>query len=783
MAKCKYNDLIFSFDIETSSVDTDAGVITSLYLASFSAVPFGLKNKTVKDIQANFAKTRFCRSAADIDAFLRELSERGAREDNYYLCYAHNLSYEIDYLIKNVPFVRENFKNDNALFLKPRIPVFFRVGNIEFRCSYKLLNKPLEKVGKELGFNKLSIDYQHKYFSFSELPADEYTYNERDVQLTLLGVLKECNKWAYIKTANDIPLTSTAFTRKNNLHVNNTKTIKEWSRHCNYQRSFDRDYIYFLESVFQGGYTHSNPLYTARPLSGVCSVDIVSSYIDTILHREYPNFFIEYQREHKLEYLRKLIMINERDFNDVIKNYRQPFKYAFLASITLANMTVKRLKNDNVILPLSFSKCRDFKGCKVDNGRIFAAERLTTDITEVDYYILTQFYNFDIIGCERLLYTKCFKPFESFVLNSTRLYLHEKSTLKRILTKFDERGAKLADVVVDDFYNENLDGYIFDDDIINNLLSLSDGELYDMLNDLYRASKNKLNASYGVNVQKLLSPEIDYNVELDDFILTEPEKIKSRVLYRDFTKGLYITAYSRLNLFCFGRYLIENTDTVLVYSDTDSWKCYEDIEGVKKATSNYNELIETVVNNSLDYGVGYFDFEAVYNHFCTLGCKKYIFEKDGEIIVTIAGVNKKKTSQAMTELFNDFYGEFDALCEVAFSPNTILSNTITGKLVSIYHNEPYDINVIDETGAHGNIAGVNMVSLELSDYVLMNYEKANINQYIDFISKLQGRAVEITPTLLYRDETGRVTFDYIVDWKNQLKVIRYYDVDDDYIYN
>lgn len=242
----KYSDCIYAFDIETTTTNG----VTSMYLSSFINVDFKEFKKANEDIIKAMSPAHFCRTSEEVNDYLYNLSEEGKKNDVIYICYAHNLAYEFDYLIKEVVFVRENFKNKNALFIKPRIPLSFRVGNIEFRCSYRLLNAPLRVIGDNLGYKKLDIDYQAKYYSFSKLPDIEYEYNERDVRLTLLGVLKECSKWSYIHAVQDIPLTSTGFTRKNNQKINKPAVKKEYAGFCAYQKNFNKQYIAFLEALF-----------------------------------------------------------------------------------------------------------------------------------------------------------------------------------------------------------------------------------------------------------------------------------------------------------------------------------------------------------------------------------------------------------------------------------------------------------------------------------------------------------------------------------------------------
>ena len=762
MKRKKINNIIYAFDIETSTVND----ITAHYLSSFVSVDFNLFRAGKDKILNGMSKAVFCRSAEDVDLYLIHLNNQAIEMDQITVIYCHNLAYEFDFLIKNSDFVKSNFSNLNSLFIKPRIPLSIQLDHLILRCSYRLLNMSLDQLGKNNGYNKLSIDYHSKYFDYSQLPDVEYEYNERDVRLTLLSILSECSKWSFIKDVNDIPMTSTSFTRKNNQKINSNADRKDYAGMCAYQKAYTKEYVNFLEQTFSGGYTHANAYYVNKPLKNVISMDIVSSYIDTIMHRDYPHFFHHYDGKYPLDFLCHMIKLNNADYMDVIKSYREPFKWSYMATITLKSVRAKVI-NNNLILPISASKCTKLSGIKLDNGRIYSAHLIKLNVTEVDYFIISQFYDFYLVDCEKLYYTKFHKPLADYVLNSTSEYLHEKSTLKKILAT--------KHISKESFFNEKKDGYIYSEDQIESILALDQDSRDYLLRDNYRLAKNKLNAQYGINVQKLLNPEIIYSTDEDMYITTIEDHVSARVLYRDFCKGLYITAYSRLNLFCYGLYLINHCNTKLIYSDTDSWKCYGDIHKAIKVNEDYNILIESINHNSELYDIGKFDFEETYQYFSTLGCKKYITSDGSKIYVTIAGVNKKKTSQAFTQLYERLNYDFDVLCKVAFSPCTILSYSITGKLVSLYHNDPYSMDVIDENGDSGHISGTNMVELSPSDYILTDYDKHTVSEYINYFSELQNTPVNITPSIVYQDESG-VNYKYITDWRETIKVLRGQDV-------
>ena len=160
LLKITYYNIVYGFDIETTKTDD----VTTHYLSNFSSVDFNLFKADNETIINNISGPLYCRTADDVNNALENINKLAEKNNVYIIIFIHNLAYEFTWLVHNVPFVHDNFDNNNALFIKPRIPLFFRCKNIEFRCSYKLLNKSLKSCGEMLNYNKLEIDYNSKYY-------------------------------------------------------------------------------------------------------------------------------------------------------------------------------------------------------------------------------------------------------------------------------------------------------------------------------------------------------------------------------------------------------------------------------------------------------------------------------------------------------------------------------------------------------------------------------------------------------------------------------------------
>ena len=117
--------------------------------------------------------------------------------------------------------------------------------------------------------------------------------------------------------------------------------------------------------------------------------------------------------------------------------------------------------------------------------------------------------------------------------------------------------------------------------------------------------------------------------------------------------GIFVTSFSRRNLFM----MILKIDTDMIYSDTDSIKYMGDHEDIfteynEKLIYKYKDVIKRYPSLTLEdfmpedekgikRPIGAYEYEGCYDKFVTCGAKKYCYEEDGELHITISGVNKK----------------------------------------------------------------------------------------------------------------------------------------------
>ena len=754
MTRQSYLNNFIVFDIETTTFESEGNVYTDMYLASFLKVNF---NVNTSKAQLNSKRVCFVRSWKETEEYLKNLSENIPKGKTQ-IIYCHNLAYEIDGIFKNIQFFRDMFINEpencETLFVKSRKPIFCRFGNIEFRCSFKLLNKNLRMLGNLYNYNKLDIEYDAQYFSFSDLPDEEYRYNAKDVRLTAYAILQECKKYPFIKTVKDIPLTVTSFVRKNNIYLNDKKVEKAFKERNKYALQNYENRIDMLEQVYQGGYTHSNAYDTGRIRTNVTSIDITSSYPDSMLNRLYPYNFKECRSKNITAFFKFINSHNDYNLNYIINNVKQPFTYAYYGRFKISKVKIKNFDNCNFPV-ISYSKILNKPICTFDNGRIVFADEIEIYLTEIDYYLLSQFYEFELEEVSELYYTRQFRMLHPFILNAIRQYAHEKTVFKRCLKIVSSENKNRRKLTAEDFYCEKINKNIIIQREIDTILSMNLDEQENTIEILLATAKSNLNSIYGIMVQRIYQDEYIYDIELDEFE-HEVDRTAPRNLYRNFEEGIYITAYSRLTLFTMAQYLLENSLRP-IYSDTDSWKVEGDPVKVRQTVEKFNSIIERSSHNSEFYNIGYFDVETTYQYFISWGAKKYIaIEKTEDLLrvfPTIAGVPKKRIGEVFTYLLNSFYqGDIIEFVDNAFKPNTVFRYSAIEKLSTKYYQNSFSGTVTDENGKQGYIVFNNMVELFKTDYCLLDTNNSVNANYIKYLEYLQNRKINIDCSELYKEE-------------------------------
>lgn len=590
------NDDIMCFDIETSSA--------FLHKDGETLEPYAGKSQ---EYYRNCEKFALCyiwqfsindnvfygRTLEDFADFLHELE---FYEPHKKFIYVHNLAYEFAFLINVLKF-------DYVFARDKRKPIFADCGTYQFRCSYFLTRMSLDTWAHErhLPMQKLvgNLNYTVLRTPKTPLTPDELDYCFHDVLIMYYGLKEYKAKYLHVV---DIPHTQTGEVRREVQKRMNVPNELRYRQKCIalIPRSLD-EYKRQIK-VFLGGYTHANFMYANRTIENVDSYDIASSYPTVMALEKYPMTRFE-----KVEPLEK---------------YFNADKWCFIIEFECENLKSTRFNTF-----LSFSKCDAIKNYKCDNGRVLSAEYVKLTMTNVDYGVFQQCYRMDNIKILDFRVSLAGYLSDTFVKYMLELYSNK--------TQF-----------------KGLDEY----------------------QATYAQSKQYINSMYGMMVTKTITDTVDFengewvktpltNATFIDKISREKKKLSK--VFSAFQFGAWVTAYARRNLW---RGILA-IDPYVIYCDTDSIKC---VHTDTDFFDNYNaEIAEREKMRAGALGVdesqfaptdkfgivrrlGIFDYEDNYDKFKTLGAKKYIYEKSGELHMTVSGVRKKAVSQISSiDEFND----------------------------------------------------------------------------------------------------------------------------------
>lgn len=652
--KERFYNIAASFDIEVSSFMQGGEKIAIMYVWALS-----IENEIVI-------------TGRTWDEFIKLISMIQkifiTDKDFNFIIFVHNLSYEFQ-------FFKHYFDWEKVFAIENREPVYAETGGIVFRCSYLLSGASLDTVAKNLTsvrIEKLTeqFDYQLLRHSGTVLTDQEWQYLLHDVFIVVYFIKERMKDRGGMQK---IPLTKTGYVRefcRNFCFYGKPERVRKSFSVMKYrswikQLAMDPAEYQQLRSAFCGGFTHASSFQVKKTFENVQSLDFTSSYPAVMLSSsKFPCCRPEYYPEPDPEL-----------FEESLKSYFCVFDIEFeeLEPVVFFEHYIPAYK------------CMYTEGMIIDNGRVVAAERLEITTTSIDYEIISKMYIWKNMKIRNLrIYRTYYLP-KNFILQILKLY-EDKTKLKG----------------VEGFENE------------------------------YLLAKEMLNSCYGMTVcnKEIAGESWEYDndgwshvVENLQVALEKYNKNGQRFLY--YPWGLVVTAEARRNLFSAILQIGPSGD--YLYSDTDSVKI-TNYEKHSKYFDKYNKWITSkihkclqingipvekqapVTNDGVVKPIGVWDNDGKYKKFKTLGAKRYIYEDDNGLQITIAGVTKKQ-AKYLTEKYGDHVFEnFDNF--LYFPPEQ------TGKLTHTYIDGVRKGYVIDYQGNEQKFYERSAVHLEPAQYML-----------------------------------------------------------------
>lgn len=668
--KVTYLNIESGFDIETTSTVIDGEKVAFMY---------------VWQIGIGYGKDVFHgRTWAELVDLLHDISDYlELDENNRLVIYVHNLAYEFQ-------FMRKFFEWLDVFAISDRKPIrALSTLGIEFRCSLILSGYSLENTAKNLqthDIKKLTDNLDYDLIRTHETPLTdlELDYCVNDIQIINAYINEQI---AHSGNINEIPMTNTGRVRKYvkqrcfqdvGKSRNKSKGTAMKYKKIMQDLTLDVETYQMLKAGFMGGFTHANALYTGEVLENVSSIDFTSSYPSVMIAEKFP-------------------MSRFKDSGSIPVNELHDLMYNERAVIFTAKFENVVAKIDHESY-LSESKCYDVVNALINNGRIVEADSFYSIMTETDYMIMVQCYDFDMTIIKSKWAYKDYLP-KAIISSILELY-QGKTELKDVIGKEVE----------------------------------------------YLLSKGMLNSIYGMAVTDIVKDQTKYT-ENDTWEIEHPDinhdlnkynESHNRFLF--YAWGVWVTAYARRNLWTG---IIAVGDDY-VYSDTDSLKVlnYEDhLDYIKKFDDNIIlKMQNTCKRYDLDVNLlspktvegvtkmlGVWDYEGTYTRFKTLGAKRYLVENKGKLTLTLAGLSKRNGLNYMLDICdNDHTKVFET-----FNDSLYIPASKTGKLTHTYIDYDQSVNVTDYLGNETQIHSVTSVHLSKCEFTLSMSES-----YLSYLDQL-----------------------------------------------
>jgi len=609
--KKKIDNTIYTFDIETTSyLVLDGEVISARDYPKLTPEEQEACIKQACMYVWQFSindQVYYGRTWEEFVAFLDRLE---SNDDTRKLVFVHNLSFEFQ-AIWSVLRIKSVMSRKSRKLLTCELEDY----NIEFRCSMMLSNLKLEKLPEvyQLPVEKKVGDLDYSLLRTPETPLTEKElgYCEFDCLVTYWYIKTELETYERV---DRLPTTSTGKVRKQLQRL----VLSDYSYRARVGKQINIDpRVYnMLVDAFAGGYTHANYIYTDDVLKDVDSYDETSAYPYVLVTCKFPS--TEFKR------------------CNITKVEQMSSNFAYLVKVTITNIRSKFYNNF-----ISSSKCVNIKGYpNYDNGRIISAKEVTIICTDIDLKFFLDAYSYDSYKIEECYYS-------------------------------------IYNYLPIEYVNFILDKYV----LKTKLKNVEGKELE------YAREKGAFNSLYGMTVTNTIRADVEFknfeewierplsNSEIGEKLGKEKGKG-----FLNFAWGVWCTAYARDNLL---RRVLA-LDQYVVYCDTDSIKLVQGYD--KTIFEKYNQSVEDKIKKvckergiaferyapsdikGIPHLLGVFECETgkgrtvTYDKFITQGAKKYAYEIDGEIHVTVSGVPKAggaKCLKSLDEFRDDLVFDFD----------------------------------------------------------------------------------------------------------------------------
>lgn len=484
-----------------------------------------------------------------------------------------------------------------SFIIEEHKPIKIVLGNgIEFRDSYILSNMSLAKFCQN---ERGVIHYK--------LSGGDYDYKKRRTAVTPMTRKEEAYCYNDVRglcecirsrmqddTLGSMPMTATGYVRRMYRAAMKVNADNWYILH---NGKLTPHLYELLRRAFRGGDCHANIRYANQTLTSIQSWDISSSYPAVLMTEKFPmgkweKVSKKYFKKHMGDIFDRYAVLMTVRYEQI--RYIAPSNNPYISESKCDHIPNNRSNADRII---------------IDNGRIGYADWLEMTITDIDFGIIEDEYTYQ----RRMIK-------EIWICKKDYLPEEFRDTLRSLY-------------------------------IAKTSLKGDPDHEYE-----YNKSKNAINSSYGMCVQRLDKDNWTYVDGEYDVTAADMEKIidryyKNRNSFLRYEWGVWCTAYARQRL----RLGLALAGSRYVYCDTDSIKADKDMTECMTAL---NEELKAKAVNAKAYAddkygkrhyMGVYEYECTYDKFRTIGSKKYAYQMGDEVYTTIAGVSKRRGQEFFTE--------------------------------------------------------------------------------------------------------------------------------------
>lgn len=676
------------FDTETTTLGegTDSVAFASLYIVN------DLRGVSIRTYQPERDDgIEFFRHSSGMIEWLEELVEWGLEQAVVPIVAAYNLAFDMQTLIfeLNKRYGMKVLAQSSTSYYTLDLIGADGRPVLRFWDTFYLEMNGLAAMGRTCGLAKAEGFWDYTLIRHQDTPLtdDELLYASRDVQVipAYLAWLLRANDYVREEDLGVRVLTKTSLVRMLGTRKIGSFTPKDGGNLFNYFRNLcygelEKDYRQYAlrKACFRGGLTFTAGNYAGVLHRRVASFDVVSMHHTFINGRFVPIRFKRVSRETLNTTLQR---VQETPLEQVLKYYHHPFPVAFHVAVRVKNLRPRKgsVFEKAGIWTLPYSKfgrvkyeVKDFEAIDVRNflmenayretfcdtalgplfafGKLVSADVAALNLTEIEWWVLNQVYEFDDYEVLEGEVSTCFRRPPAYVSLMSNLLFEQKTAVKKVLGTYRE-GVP---------YENETDLELLPDGIREGLL---DGTLeHSFLNSYYGSTiKGAFNSVYGTMAMDVYKPSFDVKQgEIEVDVSTVPSEVtfdkvrpkNSKVLY---TYGARIVAGSRMHL-VIAMMLIDGavSGVKILGGDTDSLKIAlgQHKEGdILDALQPLHEACVQAMNISQAFireefptyasrfdDVGFFECEGVASSHVELWNKARISYSDGHAKVTLAGV-------------------------------------------------------------------------------------------------------------------------------------------------